>query len=408
MVGRMRSTRAGLVGSILALLATTACAGFDPIPDHFALSDDDAVELEVEWCHDLVFVEVMIGEAGPYRLLLDTGAYTTVLDDDLVAEAGLDLRRSRHKVRGSGNKTAPIAGFAKVEGMTIAGVEGRSWVVEDFEATAFDLEAFDAAFGRRFDGILGLSAFMGLTLELDYPERRVAVLPSRLEPDAALPEGVGRLEHSSPSRPVIEVDLAGRTTELLLDTGFNDRLSIGELDTWPLVERPTPVGASRGVGGLRTNSAARIEGQLAVGPALFVDPIASDDPKQAGKLGVLFMREYSWRFDPERALVEVAAGATEPVLTPPLVSLGFVADSVASPTPELERGLEVLALLADSPASADGLEVGDVVLRINGEPLPGVCERPSEGRESGMPLRLEVLRAGQVVEIESETYTLIE
>lgn len=402
------TTGPGQRALLLALLATTACAGrFDASPASFTLSDDAPVELDAHWCQELIFVEVMLGEAGPFELLLDTGAQSTVLDDDVLAEAGLELRRSRRTLTGSGGKRLAIEGLASIERMSVAGLDGRSWVIEDFDVNVLELEIFEFYFGRRFDGILGYSAFLGLTLELDYLAHRVSVLPTRLEQDTPVPAGVGRFTHARATRPYIGAELEGEPVELLLDTGYLGQISLGGLDQRPLLAGPALTGASRGVDGLRTSSSARLDGDVVLGPVVLADPIATEDPKHA-KLGVQFMRRFVWRLDPDRQLVELESRISEPITAESLVSPGFVGDMVPAEVEGLERALEVLALLPDSPAARDGLEVGDLVVRVDGVPIPGMCAQPSSPRGPGEALTFEVLRAGETLEIATETFAVIE
>jgi hypothetical protein len=404
-----RVGRIGLTGLLVSGLLT-ACAGrFDPLPATSTLSDDAAVELDTQWCGDMVFVEAMIHGAGPYRLVLDTGAASTVLDERVVAEAGVELRSSRRTVNGSGGGTVAIAGIARIEAMDVVGVDGRSWTVADFDVNVLELEAFDLHFGQRFDGILGYPAFLGLTVELDYPAQRVSVLPTRLEPDAPLAAGVGRFTHADVTRPIIDVALGDETIPVLLDTGSGGSISLVGVDQWPLLADPVLTGATRGVDGLRTATAARLDGTLALGPVVFVEPIVADDAKLA-RLGGEVMRRFVWRFDPGRRLVELQSSLAEPIAVEPLLGAGFIGDFTPVELDGLERGIEVLALIPNSPAARDGVEPGDIVVRVDGEPIPGACQRRASRpeREAGQAFVLEVVRGGEILEITTEIFTLIE
>ena len=65
-----------------------------------------------------------------------------------------------------------------------------------------------------------------------------------------------------------------------------------------------------------------------------------------------------------------------------------------------ETGVLVVDVEGGGPADRAGLLVGDVLLAAAGEPV-GTAEDLSEALPKGVPVRLSLLRAGRVVEVEA-------
>ena len=63
------------------------------------------------------------------------------------------------------------------------------------------------------------------------------------------------------------------------------------------------------------------------------------------------------------------------------------------------RGLEVVQLLDNSPASAGGVRAGDVIVELDGRPIEGVgdLQRLMVGEVVGRPIGVEVERDGSML-----------
>ena len=66
-----------------------------------------------------------------------------------------------------------------------------------------------------------------------------------------------------------------------------------------------------------------------------------------------------------------------------------------------DRGIEVVSVVAGSPAAAAGLRPEDVVLSVDGDPTPdmGALQRLMTGGRIGREVTLEVARAGEVLPV---------
>ncbi|MEM9290288.1 MAG: PDZ domain-containing protein [Acidobacteriota bacterium] len=93
------------------------------------------------------------------------------------------------------------------------------------------------------------------------------------------------------------------------------------------------------------------------------------------------------------------------------VNRGFLGIEPVSLTPELrahfgvaeDRGVLVGKVVEDSPAAAAGLEVGDILLAVNGEAVSGDSgvRRALRGQEAGDTVRLEVFRDSAYLELDA-------
>ncbi|CAN5163224.1 hypothetical protein BH18ACT4_BH18ACT4_05670 [soil metagenome] len=67
-----------------------------------------------------------------------------------------------------------------------------------------------------------------------------------------------------------------------------------------------------------------------------------------------------------------------------------------------ERGVEVTAVVAGSPAAGGGLRPEDIIVMMAGEPVGGIgdLQRLMTGERVDRPVLFTVVRAGGIVEVE--------
>ncbi|WP_175412495.1 retropepsin-like aspartic protease [Streptomyces sp. TRM64462] len=109
----------------------------------------------------LAFVPVTVGGKGPFMFALDTGASSSVVDDDVADEAGLRLTGERRAVSGVlGMGRVPVA-------------EVTEWKVGDVPLDPGDVTVIDLdppRGGGGIEGLLGsdvLSDFGSITVDYD-------------------------------------------------------------------------------------------------------------------------------------------------------------------------------------------------------------------------------------------------
>jgi membrane-associated protease RseP (regulator of RpoE activity) len=123
-------------------------------------------------------VQVKVNGKGPYRLIFDTGAPITLLNNKIAKEAGLlkGVTRPLFTLFGS-------MGEVKVKDLRVGDQKA-----EDVTAIVMDhptVEAISKAFGP-IDGIVGFPFFARFKLTLDYQAKTLTLIPNGFKPPDVL------------------------------------------------------------------------------------------------------------------------------------------------------------------------------------------------------------------------------
>lgn len=243
-------------------------------------------------------VEIQIGGGRPLRFLVDTGATGQGRIDAMLAkELGLEMVGAA-RVRGPGGVESTID-LVRVPQLRIG----------ELTITNVDLAVRDLAalpFPVPISGVLGLELFAEGLLTLDYPARRVAFAPGRLEPA----DGRERLATLPGPVPAIELDLGAERFAAHLDSGN----SVPGLSLPPeLAARldylapPAPSGRRAQAGGQALeiyHGTAR--DPLRVGAIEIPTPLVTyPTPRPIANLGSDLMSTLRLTFDPRSSVVRI-------------------------------------------------------------------------------------------------------
>ena len=313
--------------------------------------------------------------------LLDTGAEATVVHAALAAQLGLRQRGTR-RVRGPGGRLDNVPAVEP----PLLQVSGAGVPLHD--AAVLDLSAHAAAAGEPVLGIVGWPTLGTAPWQLDLGALRwdagtwtpppagvatVATLP--LSPEHTLPVVSARWGDRAPM-------------PLLLDTGF-----AGGLMLWG--DAAQALGAAAGSGaridvagiGGRTTVSAVLLARLRVGAAEWHDVpvlLLPGSPLRevaslrgvVGAIGMALFADAVLGHDPDssarRAWTTAGTGAA------PLPG-GFGLDLAAA-----GGRLVVQQVLAGGPAAAAGVRAGDLLLALDGTPLPQPTPPAAWGRLRGV------------------------
>ncbi len=175
------------------------------------------VEVPLDVSGDVPVVEVKINGAGPYRFLIDSGITGTVIDQSVVARAGLKVVRPV-KFEDRSLIAADAADLVHLDALSLGAV-----TFEGFDAMAIDLGR-QLGRARGMDGILGFNLFDESLVTIDYPMGRVRLWRGEL------PEADGRevLSYTvKDSLPHISVGVKDVSVEVGIDTTYTDALGVG-------------------------------------------------------------------------------------------------------------------------------------------------------------------------------------
>jgi hypothetical protein len=124
-------------------------------------------------------VKVKVNGEGPYRLILDTGAPITLIDNKVAEAAGLlkDVPEPLFSIFGS-------KGEVKVGELQVGdqSVKDLTAIVMDHPTVQAISQAFEKKLGGPIDGIVGFPFFARFKMTLDYQAKTVTLVPNGFKP----------------------------------------------------------------------------------------------------------------------------------------------------------------------------------------------------------------------------------
>jgi len=217
---------------------------------------------------------VRIGDAGPFRFRLDTGASRTVVTSELAARLGLPFSGSTVVVAPSGRTIRPVAAVGRLAAGCLPAV--------DIEAAVVAAADVDPAF--RIDGLIGQDVLQPHVYTLDYEAGQLRcntagdpVLARGERQPLSVTNGVALISLPQPRGPL----------HLVPDSGA-DRLVLFTRPGHPLHALVTPLDVvrSRTVNGQRATRRVLIQ-SFQIGQARLDDHegVLMDDPGPVARMG---------------------------------------------------------------------------------------------------------------------------
>ena len=363
--------------------------------------------MPVTLVNNLAIVSVPINDSGPLAFIVDTGAAATVIDGDTARTLGLASGKPGEATTGGGAVATEDLGPVS---LTIG--DGR---LTNLKAIAIDLTGLRVGLGRRVDGILGYELFDRFVVEFDHAGRNIRLHDpaTYAPPDAAVVVPL-RFEERIPLADVRVRADDGRwlDAKVEFDTGQSGALTLHR----PYVERERAFDRSHPAVNIVTGAilAGGVSAQVTRLGALEIAGVELESPvvtvtltaeaagvseRVAGILGAEVLRRFRVTVDygRSRAVLEQTAAVPEPFT---FDAAGLSLGAARLDPPEYR----VRSLIEGSPAREAGIEAGDVLTAIDGEPaemmtLTQIRERL---REPNRTLRLTFLRKG-----EPQTVTIV-
>ena len=350
-----------------------------------------------------LFVPVRVAaDTTTYWFILDTGAQPTIVDANVAQALGLKVREAgsttgagTHSLRQGRTENVAL----RVGDVPLGPMEVRVSEIDSLLAPSQ---------GRAAPGIIGSRFFMEHVVEIDFGASQVRlhspdgwrydgdgiVLPLRLDNGVPMTDG----QMTAPDGTVIPM-------RLLVDLGAKSTLLVAE----PLIERhelrrlfpvtvTSPLGA--GVGGATRYAFTRVP-RLTLGGSLATDSLVAGLSVGGtlratwydALLGADYLRRYRVIFDyPHHQLV------LEP-RTPAVPPAEYDMSGMFLLAAGAERSRYVVGdLVKGGPADAAGIEVGDELISLDGQPtaaitLGSVRQRLKAG--AGRAVRVEAGRGGR-------------
>lgn len=354
--------RNALLALLLVSVALSGCTGRSRLvrPPQQTFLSSDRVALPATFVNGLPCVELKVNGAGPYRFLIDTGAEMTCLTPQVARDIRIALSL------GSGFKLMGAGGTQRAQIGTVDRFEspGFSLGTVGIAILSPEITAQIGVEGYEINGgIIGMSAFAHVLLEIDFPGQAVSLhRPGSVthSPETGLPY-TGIIPHVYIAMPSSQRP----ATTVLVDTG-----AVGGFFFTGVEDYPVRGGLAkadeyyRGIGGFWRPKFGQLAGEIRLGPATWRDPeIRSADKDTLGsgalapwKLVIDQQRKLLWLLGEKVVAKTTWAEPLEPDGRPAVYGFVGVADGNALLVKEVDPG---------SRAERAGLKVGDRYLWEN-------------------------------------------
>ena len=351
------------------------------------LGDKDHVSIPFSYEQGFIIVKFWLNGIIPLRMILDTGAQNTILFDKEIAQI-LDIKYEREiTIMGSDLDSVLQANIAR---RVISRLAGCETVLRDIIVLEENTLLLSEKLGTEINGIIGGSFFSNLVVDIDYGKQRIFFIhPQNFEK----PWDKGkkwwqfwrkpREYHKFPlavteHKPYLEADVqvtrqSEQVLKLLLDTGASLPFLV-HANTDTTIQLPNRLmigkvgyGLSGEILGYRGKSHLMEIGDK----ILFSDIVTSfqdlefaegadDDLVRNGIIGNILLERFDVIIDYTRQDLYLRPNKN--------YDEEFAVDKSGITTlavgPKLDQFF-IIAVIHDSPAARAGIQVGDVITRIN-------------------------------------------
>ena len=342
-----------------------------------------------------IYVSTTVNGKGPYTYIVDTGGHC-LISPELVAELGLKIVGS-NAMSGAGSKTT-AGGFTHVDEIALGGVRMRNQL--GFAAPIYA----PAVEGLRVDGMVGFELFRRFAIQIDYG-RNVLIItdPTRFDPTGA---GTAIPFVFYDHLPMVRGSLADLPARFDIDTGSRSEVDI----TGPYVaahelrtrfSKGVSAVTGWGMGGPSRSYVVRLP-SLTLGGVQVSSPVAGlsedkggsiSDPNYEGNIGGGLLKRFVVTFDYAHQVMYLRPLAPLPIDAGRFDRSGMWLNS----GPE---GYVVTDVAAHGPADAAGIQVGDIITRLDGTAshFDGLSDARIllRSRPAGTRIELEVKRGTQI------------
>lgn len=337
-----------------------------PRPGKTTLSDS-VVELPAQLIGNYLVVSSKGDKKGPYHFLIDTGASVTLVSPSFAQRFG-DTSNSASPDPGKDVNVRSAEGeITTLRGTAIKRLDLGSARFDNVPALIYDCSALSVHLGVRIDGILGFPLFRETLLTLDYLHQQVRL--TRLSSTNALIPGETIPFTNELRTPFIPLRIGDNTFIALIDSGSDTTLNLNPLGLPVSFVTPPRSGTLVAtLTGDRTQKLARLNESVFLGTAELRRPTI-DVTDEFSSIGGGVLRHFCVTFDQEKNQVTFYRPRRDAIVFPPRRTCGLSFTKSGA-------YWRVASIVEGSPASQAKIEVGDLVTRINQEPV----ERWGPGR----------------------------
>jgi len=315
------------------------------------------VTVHAQTMSNYLVVEAKWDKRGPYHFLIDTGAAVTLVSPELAA---------RYAAKDAPPPDTPQVRVKSADGgttllspTTLKRLELGGARFENVPALIYDCSAVSAHLGLQIDGILGFPLFRDTLLTLDYPRSQVVL---RRPSNAVIVPGTPISFNNDRKTPIIPLHLGDDTFVALVDSGSDTALSLNPVGLQPTYAVPPRPGATVAtLSGDREQEIGRGAQTLSLGDYPVERPVV-ELTNELTSIGGQLLKHFVVTFDQAHSRVTFYRESRAPLAPSPLRHSGVS----FSKTPAYWR---VTSVVPGSPAAEAGVQGGDLVTRLNGEPV---------------------------------------
>jgi hypothetical protein len=354
-----------------------------------------SVTLPFRLLNNHIYVSVMVDGKGPYTFIVDTGGHC-LISPQLVAELGLKIVGAT-AMSGAGAKTT-AGGFTHVDEIALGAIHMRDQL--GFAAPIYA----PAVEGIRVDGMVGFEMFRRFAVQIDYGRDLLIITdPTRFEPTGA---GTAIPFVFYDHLPMVRGSLAALPARFDIDTGSRSEVDI----TGPFVaahelrarfSKGVSAVTGWGMGGPSRSYVVRLP-SLTLGGVQVSSPVAGlsedkggsiSDPNYEGNIGGGLLKRFVVTFDYAHQMMYLRPISPVPVDAGRFDRSGLWINSGPD-------GYVVTDIAANGPAEQAGIQVGDIITRLDGVPsrFDGLSDARIllRARPAGTSIELEVKRGAEV------------
>lgn len=341
-----------------------------------------------------IYVEATVNGKGPYTFIVDTGGHALIAPE-LVAELGLKIVGAT-AMAGAGEKTGS-AGFTRVNEFALGAARLRDQL--GFTAPIYA----PAVEGIRVDGMFGFELFRRFAVQIDYGRQLLTLTdPTRFDATGA---GTAVPFVFYDHLPLVRGSIGDLPARFDIDTGSRAEIDItspyaAAHELRARFSKGVSAVTGWGVGGPSRSYVVRLP-SLTLGSVRVDNVVAGlsedkggsiSDPNYEGNIGSGFLKRFVVTFDYAHQMMYL-----RPITPPPADAGRF--DRAGMWINSGPNGYVVTDVAANGPAAQAGIQVGDIITRLDGATprFDGLSDARVllRSRPAGTRVEVELQRAAQ-------------
>jgi hypothetical protein len=360
---RLSSNVLLLAAALLLLSASLEGASWfsrqAPKPGKTTLGEPSVI-IPAQIVSNYIIVSTKWDKRGAYNFLIDTGASMTLITPALAQRYGTPVRPLTPNGTTDVTVRSAEGDTTTLQQVSLRRLELGEASFENIPALVYDCSSLSVHLGIHIDGILGFPLFRETVLTLDYPHRRI--LLTRPSSAGALQPGTVVPFNNDQRTPIIPLQLQGSTFYALIDTGSDSSLRLNPVGFGLVYEQePRPGAIVSTLTGDTQQKVARLAQNITIGDQVLEKPII-ELTDELSAIGGAVLRNFILTFDQEHNRVTFYREQKTPVQSPTRRSSGFSVFKAGA-------YWRVVGVIPGSAAQKAGVEEGDLITRINEEPV---------------------------------------